>query len=917
MKKEYSYKEADNLIRKYENVLERLESSRDEPIKYKGKIQNDIETLLGNYYFQSIEINDLNKKEITEIKSKEDFFLIKDMYCYIESSKMANTCKNLYKNNYIEINEEIEKLLKVDNFFKRTFSNKEKKMNADSAYEKLNNGLNGDFYKYSIKTLDILDNLGSSDEKIIYKNFSENKEKYNNLFFSLFPNINEHGYNIKEIERLIKKYNNITDNVIRSDIDMNNVNKKIIDSLNSLIANELLETLREIPIEELNREKAGLPVKTLKEAGYNNIADVYSSSESQLASIPRVSSSAAAVIKMVTENIEKQARKIEKIKLNVDNKNKYSDKVVLWIYIYKQKNDIINAIKSLYKENDDTIETYIKDIKEIINGVRYYYSDNERKEYYIEIYNWLKEILYGENYGKKLQELFAKFNAVNNVTSNDAWNDFEKDSISYFNVIEKVNPGVLGNDDTLYGLPEKMAKEIQNESFFPDGLLCTLRRYQELGVKYILHQGNVLLGDEMGLGKTIQAIATMVSLRNTGATHFAVVCPASVLTNWCREIINHSKLKPTEIHGRNRKKAFQSWLETGGVAVTTYETVGNFEFDKDFMFDLLVVDEAHYIKNPLAKRTINTIKFGEHAKRKLFMTGTALENKVDEMVNLVRILNPKIAEQIQGMSYMSSAPAFREKVAPVYYRRKREDVLTELPELIESKEWCNMSKYEEESYENTVLTGSYPEIRRLSWNLENIEESSKANRLKEIIEEAKNENRKVIVFSFFLKTIDVISKLLGDRCVGIINGSITPEKRQEIIDEFDKAKDGSVLLAQITSGGTGLNIQSASVVVICEPQFKPSIENQAISRAYRMGQIRNVLVYRLLCVNTIDEKITDLLEQKQKIFDEFADKSVAAEGEKSLGISDKAFGNIIKEEIDRINEKREKEKRTNSNNDTN
>jgi SNF2 family DNA or RNA helicase len=134
-----------------------------------------------------------------------------------------------------------------------------------------------------------------------------------------------------------------------------------------------------------------------------------------------------------------------------------------------------------------------------------------------------------------------------------------------------------------------------------------------------------------------------------------------------------------------------------------------------------------------------------------------------------------------------------------------------------------------------------------------------------------------------------------------IYGAVTPQRRQEILDEFEKAPAGSVLVSQIQSGGTGLNIQAASVVIICEPQFKPSIENQAISRAYRMGQTRNVLDYRLLCENTVDEKITAMLESKQAIFDAFADKSVAAT--ESLELDDKTFGNIIKEEIDRINAK--------------
>lgn len=104
------------------------------------------------------------------------------------------------------------------------------------------------------------------------------------------------------------------------------------------------------------------------------------------------------------------------------------------------------------------------------------------------------------------------------------------------------------------------------------------------------------------------------------------------------------------------------------------------------------------------------------------------------------------------------------------------------------------------------------------------------------------------------------------------------------------------------AGGTGLNIQSASVVVLCEPQLKPSIERQAISRAYRMGQARNVLVYRLLAAGTVDEKVMDLLTEKQAIFDAFADKSIAAE---NMEVDNKTFGNIIQEEIDRINQSRE------------
>lgn len=509
--------------------------------------------------------------------------------------------------------------------------------------------------------------------------------------------------------------------------------------------------------------------------------------------------------------------------------------------------------------------------------------------------------LQGGDYGSQAEALFAELDAIERSRGSDAWQAFSENPIRFTNDLEDIDPSVLGNDDSVYGLPEDLAREIQEECFFPEGLLCDLRKYQMWGVKYALHQERILLGDEMGLGKTVQAIATMVSLRNTGGTHFMVVCPASVLANWCREIRKMSLLSVTKIHGTGRRSAFEAWLKTGGVAVTTYETTAYLGLPFDFKFKMLVVDEAHYIKNPEARRSENVRNISLHAERLMFMTGTALENKVDEMINLIRILQPNVARQVQGLAFMSAAPQFRMAVAPAYYRRKREDVLTELPDLIESEEWCAMGYEEEMAYEQAVMSKNFAEARRVSWNVDDIRVSSKATRLVELVNEAESEGRKVIVFSFFLDTLRKVSMLLGSRCIGPINGSVAPQRRQEIIDEFDNAPAGSVLVAQIQSGGTGLNIQSASVVIICEPQLKPSIERQAIARAHRLGQHRNVLAYKLLCGDSIDERMLALLAEKQAEFDAFADKSVAAMQTPEL--DEKTLGGLINGEIDRINAK--------------
>lgn len=704
-----------------------------------------------------------------------------------------------------------------------------------------------------------------------------------------------------DAKRVIHAHQSLANNLL-SAIDMRNKLKDdIVHASNALVTSETLSLLRNIPIDEINREKKGFRIKALRDNGYQTIADIAPASVYTLSSIYGISDDAAYSIKRVVDKIVSTTRKGVKIKISADDKSAMTSQLVLAISRYKQSEAYIFECEKIYNNSKQNIEKYLQDLAPASSGLKWIFSSEAKKKAAIEAYNILTGMLTG-GYAQATNYNVEAIHNLSYVRTDEAWQDFSENSIRFFNVLEDVAPGVLGTDDTIYGLPEELAREIQDQCYFPDGLLCELRRYQEWGVKYILHQERVLLGDEMGLGKTIQAIASMVSLKNTGATHFVVVCPASVLANWCREIRKMSKLSVVKIHGAGRKAALESWKKTGGVAVTTYETTGFFKLEDDFKFSMLVVDEAHYIKNPDAKRTKNVTDISYHTEHILFMTGTALENRVEEMISLIKVLQPHIALKVHGMEFLSSAPQFREAVAPVYYRRKREDVLTELPDLIETQEWCSMNAIEEQAYEESVLGSNFMAARRVSWNVDDLKDSSKATRLMEIINEATEEGRKVIVFSFFLDTIKKITNYLGDQCYGPINGSISPQRRQEIIDEFDTAPAGSVLAAQIQAGGTGLNIQSASVVIICEPQFKPSIENQAISRAYRMGQTRNVLVYKLLCENSVDEKITDLLATKQEIFDAFADESVAANKNKEL--DEKVFDNIIKEEIERINAKR-------------
>lgn len=489
--------------------------------------------------------------------------------------------------------------------------------------------------------------------------------------------------------------------------------ESIQQETNRYVATQVLKLMEKIPVEEVNRDKHGIRVKALRDSGYVTYADMLTSSIYQLAAIRGISEDGARIIKRIVSEAADKASTTTKLRLSADNRTEDMTRLITAVSQYQQAKPLAEESNRLSQQYSNTIQNALEDIKVSTGTFRWLFASRQTKQNAIESYKLLEETLHGE-YGQTAERLQSGSVAIEALAEDDAWDSFKKHPISYANTLEEIVPGLLGNGDTVYGLPENLAKEVQEECFFPDGLLCDLRRYQEWGVKYILHQKKALLGDEMGLGKTIQAIATMVSLRNTGATHFIVICPASVIVNWCREIQKFSKLRVIAVHGLSRESALKDWQRTGGVAVTTYETTAYFKFPDNFTYSLLVVDEAHYIKNPSTNRSKNTKAIAEHAERLLFMTGTALENKVDEMINLIKLLQPSIAMQISGMKELSSAPQFKETVAPVYYRRRREDVLTELPELSEIKEWCQLSDSEERRYEETVFRKNYNAIRRVS-----------------------------------------------------------------------------------------------------------------------------------------------------------------------------------------------------------
>lgn len=655
----------------------------------------------------------------------------------------------------------------------------------------------------------------------------------------------------------------------------------------------------------------GVRVKCIKDAKYKTLGQIMYErgfgAEKQLmegyrqsSRLSRINGISEGAADRIVEAIKQQVAmlaKSGKIKLNPDNKRPEDTALLQAVYKHFELEKVISEAKTASERITKAFSQLQDQIMPALDAYTWLFYKDRDTVY--GAYEKLIELTNGEEL-KRINDLAERL--FNEPDEREAWQLFESDPIRVYNLLEKLMPEAFSSTSNGYGLPEKLADKIKTTSFDTTGLKCELRTYQTWGVRYILHQGNALLGDEMGLGKTVQAIAVMTALKNKGAKKFLVVCPASVIENWVREVRKHSDLTCIKIHGGEKQLQANAWLAGLDVGVTNYESTGSIELDSSRKLDLVVVDEAHYIKNPSAKRSINTLNLCKRAKHVLFMSGTPLENKVDEMVGLVSHLNKKAASEADRYATRFRSTEFRDALAPVYYRRKREDVLSELPDLIENSEWCPMGPEELQKYYLTLRMRNAMQIRRLSWNVPNLNDSSKLKRLREIVADAKDENRKVLVFSFFLDTISVVRSAFGSACYGPISGSTPLNKRQQIIDSFDAAPAGSVLVAQIQSGGTGLNIQSASVVVLCEPQYKPSIENQAISRAYRMGQSRNVLVYRLLCKDTIDERIMSILDRKQGDFDAFADKSTAAEidMQNELEVKQEQLNAMFDEEIKRL-----------------
>lgn len=634
--------------------------------------------------------------------------------------------------------------------------------------------------------------------------------------------------------------------------------QRAVDAGVELRKAETQRLVAEMPIERLkDATRERIRIAPLADAGFKTVLDVFTYS-ARLPSLPGIGATTAHRIRGAAQTLWQATSDEMPVRIDIKSPTSHTLELVRCLGVWDATRKTKNATADLARAEALTPLASALDAH-----VTHLVVTAGRAEH----------AAFVEAVESVVRRAGAVSGSATNVAPRDPWQDFLARPADYFAMLHELGFLTEDEDAVIGGLPEEVVAAVRELELETEHLAVSLRGYQSFAARFALVQRKVIIGDEMGLGKTIEALAVMAHLRAKGSRHALVIGPAAVVTNWMREVQAKSTLRSHRLHGPGRDASLLNWRRQGGIAVTTYESLGWFQSHLPLVDELacVVLDEAHYIKNPGALRAQRCARVIEKAERAILLTGTPLENRVEEFRNLVNYIRPDLVVDATDLR----PRLFRQQVAPVYLRRNQEDVLTELPELVEVDEWLPMSHADTATYRDAVYAGNFQAMRQAA--MLQGSDSQKLQRLIEIIEEAEDNNRKVIVFSNYLRVLEEVAGALPGRLFGPLTGSVPAAKRQTLVDAFSAADSGAVLIAQIIAGGVGLNIQAASVVVICEPQLKPTTEWQAIARAHRMGQLKSVQVHRLLSEEGVDLRVTQILAKKKELFADFAAISDTAE----------------------------------------
>lgn len=434
--------------------------------------------------------------------------------------------------------------------------------------------------------------------------------------------------------------------------------------------------------------------------------------------------------------------------------------------------------------------------------------------------------------------------------------------------------------------------EFRDELLFPEELYA----YQRVGVKWLFERESALLADDMGLGKTVQAITAFRALIRRGlALQALVICPKSVLTNWMRELERWSpELVAVRVHGGQQARhiAWRAYVGKCHVLVTTYETVRqDRETIRGRTFDLVVADEVQRIKNPGidTSRAVRSLV----ARRRWGLSGTPMENKPEDVVSVFGFIKPGLFQASEGPFF--GTQALRERIGPYVLRRSKEEALPDLPETVEDTIWLDLTEAQRRAYDRAETQGivSLRQTRDVTvvnvlaliqqlkqicnFDLETGESTKLEFLQEEFLEKACQDDGKALIISQYVRTLENLAGHLDKYKPHLYTGELSTAQRDKIVGEFQFDEAHKLLLLSLRAGGQGLNLTRANYALLFDRWWNPAVEDQAVARLIRIGQIKTVFVTRLMCQNTIEERIEQILNRKRvhfhEVFDELTDVS--------------------------------------------
>jgi len=431
-------------------------------------------------------------------------------------------------------------------------------------------------------------------------------------------------------------------------------------------------------------------------------------------------------------------------------------------------------------------------------------------------------------------------------------------------------------------------------------------QHQKDAIEKLVGCDRFILADDMGLGKTT---STVIAALETGAKKILIICPASLKINWSREIQNYTDRPVFIADGKN-------FSTEHDFVIVNYDIVKNFHDYEDKEnslikksdFDLIVIDEAHYLQNTQAQRTKLVNSFAKKVKKLWLLTGTPITSRPINYYNLLNLIESPVAQnwmayairycegyqfrvggrKIWNTKGASNLEELRDRTSKQFLRRLKTEVL-DLPEKIITPVYLRLKSklyeelmgeyydwYDNKKEESNSLTLQFTKLTKVRQIIANEKIASTIELAENIIEQ----NKKVLIFTNFTFELNKLVEHFGKSCV-YVDGSCSPQKRQLAVDEFQSNDKIKVFVGNLKAAGVGLTLTAAEAVIMNDLSFVPSDHQQAEDRAYRFGQKNSVSIYYPIFENTIEGVIFDILSNKKAIIDtvmgDNIDRSIAAE----------------------------------------